>query len=199
MLTSIGNQFKRPSGLLGRVISLRMKKGNMLDYSKIINVLNIKENDQLFEIAYGHGKGIKQILSTNKCTLTGVDFSQLMFNEATRRNKIFIKQKRLELHYGDFLQFDMPTNKFDKIFCINVVYFWDDLILPFSKIREGLNEKGSFYIYMAHADFLNQLKFTKEGIFNKYSIEHVVEQLGHAGFSHIDYKLDRGYIISCQK
>ena len=195
----IGNQFKRPSGLLGRIISMKMKKFNMLAYSKIIDALNIKENDHLFEIGYGHGKGIKQIISNYNCKLTGIDFSELMFKEASAKNKKFIKQGKVDLYLGNFLTFDMPANKFDKIFCINVVYFWDDLLVPFSKIKEGLRKNGKFCFYMSHADLLNQLKFTKNDIFNKYSIEHVVEQLKSSGFSKVQYEFDNGYIVTCRK
>lgn len=199
MLSRIGKQFRHPSGILGRIISLLMKKGNMQSYDKILHELEIKDNDIIFEIGYGHGLGIKRILSNNNCYISGIDFSELMYKEATRRNKTFIDDKKLELSLGDFLNFKMKSDYYDKIFCINVVYFWDNLDNPFSKIRDSLKKDGVFCFSMAHRDTLNKLKYTKDNIFNKYTIEQVVDKLNLSGFEEIDYHLNKVYLIKCIK
>jgi len=54
MLKTITNQFKRPYGFLGKIISMMMKKGNSKAIARIISELEINENDRLFEIGYGH-------------------------------------------------------------------------------------------------------------------------------------------------
>lgn len=60
-------------------------------------------------------------------------------------------------------------------------------------------------MYMAHRDDLNKMRFSKEEIFNKYSIEQVVVELKKSGFKAIDYELEtdyrfeRGYFIKCRK
>lgn len=52
---------------------------------------------------------------------------------------------------------------------------------------------------MAHKDKLNKLKFTQD-IFNKYSIEQVVDKLEFTGFKEINYCLkDIGYLVKCRK
>lgn len=199
MLKTIGNQFKKPTGFLGKIISALMKKGNSFAYDTLLDILDIKDQDNLFEIGYGHGIGIERILSKYNCSISGIDFSELMYKEATKRNKRQIELNNVKLYFGDFLSFDFGELRFDKIFCINVIYFWDNLEKPFLTIRNGLKENGSFCFYMAHLDELNKLKFTKDGIFNKYSIENVVEKLRLAGFSKIDYQLGKGYFVKCEK
>ncbi len=200
MLTIIGNQFRKPSGFLGKIISRIMIKGNRSEYDKIIPELHITQNDRIMEIGYGHGAGVDRIASNYDCFVEGIDFSNLMFIEATRRNKKHIKNKKVVLYFGDLLTSEMKPNYYDKVFCLNVIYFWDKLEEPFSKIKAMLKEGGTLCMYMAHRDFLKKVKFTKDGIFNKYAIEEVVEKLGLAGFKDIGYQLDNvGYVIKGRK
>jgi len=199
MLRFIGKQFRKPTGVLGKIVSRIMIRGNSPLYDKIIPQLDIATNDQILEIGYGHGIGINRIASAFDCTLTGIDFSELMFREASRRNKKHVSQKKVELFLGDFLTSDMGSNKFDKIFCINVIYFWDKLDEPFIKVRQALKEGGLFCIFMVHMDYLQKMKFTKNDIFNRYSIDQVAECLTLAGFKDVVYSVDKGYIIKGRK
>jgi SAM-dependent methyltransferase len=200
MLRYIGNQFKKPSGLLGRIISQVMIKGNMCEYERIIPELEIRQNDQILEIGYGHGLGVDRISSIYDCYIAGIDFSELMYRQATKRNWKHIQNKKVELYFGDFLKSEIAQNQYDKVFCLNVIYFWDTLDEPFSRIKTVLKDGGLLRMFMAHRDFLNKVKFTKDGIFNKYSIDEVVDRLKFAGFAEITYNLENnGYIIKCKK
>jgi len=200
MLRLIGNQFKKPTGLLGKIISILMIKGNGPDYDIMIPELDIKKNDRILEIGYGHGLGVNRISSSYDCFVSGIDFSELMFKEATKRNEEHIKQKKVELNFGNFLEVEIKPAQYDKVFCVHVIYFWNNLSEPFSKIRTGLKEGGVFCIFMANIDFINKKKFTKDGIFNKYSIDQVVTELKRAGFEDITYNTNnKGYIIKCRK
>lgn len=199
MLRFIGNQFRKPTGLSGRIISFLMKKGNRSAYDKIIPALEIKQGNKILEIGYGHGIGIDMICKNNDCLVTGIDFSELMFNEAKSRNKRHLENNKLALNLGDYLDFKYTPESFDKIFFINVIYFWDNLETPFKKIHEELKQSGKLYIYMASRDDLKKLKFTTDDIFNKYTMDYVSEALERTGFKNIDYKFDNGYYITCEK
>jgi len=199
MLKFIGNQFKKPTGFWGKIISFMMKKGNRYAYEKIIKCLEIKQNEKILEIGYGHGIGIDKISSDFDCFITGIDFSELMYTEAQKRNKKHIGNRKVELYFGDFLNSQLELKNYDKVFCINVVYFWDNLENPFLKIKTGLKEGGTFCMYMAHRDDLKKLKFTIDEIFNKYTIEQVVSTLESLGFKDINYTYDKGYLVKCKK
>jgi SAM-dependent methyltransferase len=200
MLGFIENQFKKPSGFFGIIISGLMKMGNKSIYDNVIPELEIKQHEKILEIGYGHGLGIYRIASAYDCFVTGIDFSELMFKEARKRNKRHIAGNKVALHYGDFINYELGINIFDKAFCINVIYFWDKLEKPFSKIKSELRSGGEFYIYMVNWDNLTQMKFKKDGVFNKYTIEQVAEELKSAGFININCKqLNNGYLIKCNK
>ncbi len=122
-----------------------------------------------------------------------------MFNEAKKRNSKFIENNRLELKYGAYQDINFVENTFSKIFFINVIYFWNDLELIFRKIYKDLNSNGTLYFYMAHPDDLNKLKFTDDSIFNKYTLDFVIDKLNSAGFENIEQVLNHGYYIKCKK
>jgi arsenite methyltransferase len=200
ILRKIGMQFKKPNGFLGKVISNLMIIGNRSAYENMIKYLTIKSNDKILEIGYGPGIGIGLISERyESCEIFGVDFSQLMHKRASKRNYKFIKNNRVHLMYGDFVENELSTTGFDKIFCINVVYFWDDLQKPFEKVNSLLKDGGTFCLYMAGKDELNKAKFTKDGIFNKYSIGQVVNALKSSGFHEIDHNFRKGYFIKAKK
>ena len=199
MLRFIGNQFRKPTGFFGKIVSRLMIKGNSPEYDKIIPVLEVNQEDNLLEIGYGHGVGIDRIASKYNCKISGIDFSELMFREASKRNKKHLDNKKVTLYLGDFLSSEIILNQYDTVFCLNVVYFWDKLDEPFIKIWRVLKEGGLFCMFMAHRDDLTKVKFAKDGIFNKFSIEQVIDHLKLAGFDSISYKFDGGYYITCRK
>jgi ubiquinone/menaquinone biosynthesis C-methylase UbiE len=195
----IASQFKRPAGLFGIWSSNLMKKSNKSNYATLLKRLNLQPQDKLLEIGYGPGEGIHLIAGMcETCTVDGIDFSSLMYKRATKYNKTYINKSSVRLQYGDFLKESFADNFYHKIFCLNVIYFWNDLKEPFEKVFSLLMQGGSFHIYMAHKTALIQMK-APDSIFNKYSIEQVVEALKSAGFEDIEYISDKGYYIKAKK
>ena len=195
----IGGQFKKPSGLFGIFTSNIMIKGNLSRYSLLIKDLDIQPLDKILEIGYGPGVGIELIAEAcNSCTIHGIDFSKLMYKRATKRNKKHIESNKVLLKYGDILDNQTDKDNYDKIFCLNVVYFWDDLQKPFKKIVSLLKNSGAFYIYMATKEMLMEKK-APDGVFNKYSIEQIEEALRLAGFNDVTYYFDKGFYIKAKR
>jgi ubiquinone/menaquinone biosynthesis C-methylase UbiE len=195
----IGQQFKRPSGWFGRFSSRIMIKGNRNKYETLIKEMDIRPDDKLLEIGYGPGIGIDMISKLCKtCTIHGVDFSKLMYNEAKKFNKSSIEIGKVQLQYGDFLKLGIAEDQYDKIFCLNVIYFWDELKIPFEKTLSLLKTNGIFFIFMADANMLKEKK-APDSIFNKYSIEQAIEALKSAGFAGIEYHFNMGYYIKAKK
>jgi ubiquinone/menaquinone biosynthesis C-methylase UbiE len=196
MRKKIASQFRKPGGILGKIISFLMVKLNRTAIEKLIKTLSIKDGDRLFEIGYGPGVAANIILSGfRSCCIIGIDFSELMYKKASKRNRQFIEQKRMNLLFGDFLETDINAKDFDIVYCANVVYFWDNIQKPFEKIKSLLKSGGVFCFYMASADDLNKIKFTQGEIFNKHSINQVLDALKQSGFGQIDHYYDKGYFI----
>jgi ubiquinone/menaquinone biosynthesis C-methylase UbiE len=195
----IASQFKRPTGLLGIWASNVMIKGNEKCYNKLIKDLDLQPHDKLLEIGYGPGRGIHTIAELcPTCTIHGIDFSPLMFTTASKHNKANIEKGSVLLHRGDFLKLGLADNDYDKVFCLNVVYFWNDLREPFAKIFSVLKNSGSFHIYMADKDTLMKKK-APDSVFNKYSMEQVADALEAAGFTAVEHTVEKGYYVKAKK
>jgi ubiquinone/menaquinone biosynthesis C-methylase UbiE len=198
MFELLGKQLRKPSGYWGKLVAKMMDKRNKKFYKEIINILNVKNGDKVLEIGYGSGMGIQLLANTKvDCKIHGIDFSELMFNEASKRNKILIESGILHLRFGDLLTSDFNNEKYDKVFCVNVIYFWNDLQLVFKKINSILNDSAVFCIFMTHEKEFQHQKFAVD--FFKYTIETVVEELRKSGFSDVNYTFEKGYFISAIK
>jgi len=195
----IASQFKKPRGLFGIFTSNMMIKGNQKNYDRLILDLNVQPYNKILEIGFGPGIGIRMITeSCPTCTVHGIDFSKLMYQKASKYNDEFISAARVKLYRADFLKDSVLSNDYDKIFCLNVVYFWNELKTPFEKVWSLLKNGGSFHIYMADKKFLIDKK-TPDSVFNKYSIEQVVEALQSAGFQNVNYYTEKGLHIKATK
>ena len=151
----IASQFKKPRGLFGIFTSNMMIKGNQKNYDRLLKDLKVEPHNKILEIGYGPGIGIRVISeSCPTCSIHGIDFSKLMFKKASSYNQPFIDEGRAKLYCGDFLKDSRLDNDYDKIFCLNVIYFWNELKTPFEKVWLLLKKGGSFHMYMADKKFL---------------------------------------------
>jgi ubiquinone/menaquinone biosynthesis C-methylase UbiE len=193
------SQFKKPAGLFGVFTSNLMVKGNQKNYERLIKDLDLQPHSKLLEIGYGPGIGIRMIAEIcSTCTIHGIDFSKLIYKRASMYNKQYIDAGRVQLQYGDFLKLPITYNDYDSIFCLNVVYFWNELEAPFVKVLSLLKKGGSFHIFMVDRAYLLEKK-APDSVFNKYSIEEVVETLKTAGFIMVEHYGEKGHYIKAKK
>lgn len=198
MFKALGKQLRKPSGLFGRLVSIMMEKRNRAFYEKILKELDLKSGDKIYEIGYGPGLGINLMANkTIDCSVYGIDFSELMYIKASKRNKKFIDTGIVNLRCGDFVTSDIDHEKYDKIFCVNVIYFWSDLTKVFEKIYAMLRDGGVYMIFMIPGKEFEKLKFAED--FFKYPVEKVESELKKVGFKCVEYKLDKGYYIKSIK
>jgi SAM-dependent methyltransferase len=191
-MRDIADQYRKPTGLIGRWIARRIERLNLPKYPKLVNGLNITDTDYILEIGFGSGLALKLIGERNPhCQLEGIDFSELMVDKATKINKKLIITGRLKLFLGDFLSTDLPRSGYSKVFCINVIYFWETLGIPFQKIFNLLQEGGIFGIYMTRSEDIIKVDYARSPIFHKYSEEEVTAQLQAVGFSDINVVHDK--------
>jgi cyclopropane fatty-acyl-phospholipid synthase-like methyltransferase len=159
----------------------------------------VQPGEKLLEIGYGPGTGINKIAERcSTCTIHGIDFSPLMYKRASKYNQSFIDKGNMVLQLGDFLSTTIVSNDYDKIFCLNVVYFWNELKQPFEKVLSLLKKGGAFHIYMADRSTLIEKK-APDSVFNKYSIEQIDEALKSAGFRNVEHYSEKGYYIKAKK
>ena len=182
----VAKQFRKPSGPLGHFAARFMEKNNLAYYGRVVELLEIQDTDRVLEVGCGAGLAIKLLLTQNAgCRVWGLDFSRLMLKKAQKNNREALAQGRVQLFAGDFSTHDFGAQKFNKIFLINVIYFWENLGPNLSKLHELLEPHGRVAIYMSSPERLNTIPFAVNGVFNKRPAETVMAELKNAGFSRV--------------
>jgi SAM-dependent methyltransferase len=180
----IARQFRRPSGLLGMWASSFMLKGNGPAIEWTIEQCGIKPDDTVLEIGFGPGVGLERcsrLVSTGR--IMGLDFSKDMLVKASRRNKTLIKHGLMKLHCGDCKPTPFSSGSVDKVFAVNVVYFWHQPRDEFSEIVRILKPGGRMVLYLADKGALDAIPFTHGTVFRKYAPEELVALAISCGFS----------------
>jgi len=179
----LAQQFKQPSGLLGRLIGFLFRINREgIDWT--INLLEIQPTDHVLEIGFGPGYGIQRAASlATQGRVAGVDFSQTMLKQATDRNAVAIDVGLVELCLGDATALLYPENTFHKAFATNVIYFWKDPLAYLRELHRVLKPGGRVALYViAKEDLLKFKLVIQTGVYQLYTGEDLVRLLTQAGF-----------------
>ncbi|HWP93914.1 MAG TPA: class I SAM-dependent methyltransferase [Thermodesulfobacteriota bacterium] len=120
-------QFGQPRGFWGSLAGVIMAYTNRERNRWVISLLDIKRSNRVLEIGFGPGLAIELISKTAlDGFIAGIDHSEVMIRQASKRNAEAIRVGRVDLRLGsvsNFPQFDEP---FDRIISINSIQFWDN-------------------------------------------------------------------------
>lgn len=200
-LNLFAKQLRKPNGLFGKFVAKKMQDGNKIVYEWVLPQIDFNKAESVIEIGYGTGLVINKIANDyNNINCFGIDFSKVMYDKAIKLNSGFINSGKMKLEYGDFLNYNSPVNV-DIIFCINVIYFWNELNPYLNKIHSLLKPGGSAYIYMADPETLLKLKVGYTDTFNKHNLPDVISKLNESKFSHVEHKTEslHGMVGHCIK
>lgn len=178
----LAQQFRQPAGLLGRLAGFFFRI-NLEGIDWTISLLEIQPTDHVLEIGFGPGHGIQQVARlAPQGRVAGVDFSETMLQQASRRNAATIAAGQVELRLGDTSTLPYPDNSFHKVFATNVVYFWKDPQANLQEIRRVMKPGGRLALYVIGKEDLQKFKVTQTGVYHLYSGEDLTELLTQAGF-----------------
>ncbi len=182
----MAKQLRRPSGAMGGKIGNMMNKANEFLYDFTLDVMQPSSNQSILEIGFGNGKFFDKIFTKAEgLKVTGLDFSETMYNTAKGNNKASVEGGKLSLHFGSSHQMPLPDNSFDKIFCINVIYFWDEPKLHLQELYRVLKPGGRFYATVRTKESMLKMPFTKYG-FTFYDREKWKGQLADARLTFVE-------------
>jgi ubiquinone/menaquinone biosynthesis C-methylase UbiE len=133
LLGSFLAQFGRPSGPLGRLAGHLMARVDA-DDRWVVELLDIQPHDRVLDIGFGPGLTISLIAERSRSAfIAGVDPSDVMLRQATRRNRAALKQGRLDLRIGSVSDLPYPDQHFTKACTVHTLYFWPS-------VEDGLRE-----------------------------------------------------------
>jgi ubiquinone/menaquinone biosynthesis C-methylase UbiE len=108
-----------------------------------ISLLGIKPDDRVLEVGFGPGIAIELAsrLAVDGCVV-GIDHSEVMLRQATRRNARAVRNRQVELHLGSVAELPRFAEPFDKVFTINSIHFWEEPLERLKELRRVLKPGG---------------------------------------------------------
>lgn len=170
----LNKQFQKPTGKLGRIVGLAMAIKNKDRANWTFKKLNFKPTDTILEVGYGSGIVIKKI--ANKLTsgkIYGVDFSEIMFSQASKRNKKHIENKKVKLELGTIWEPSFSDSSFEIIFGSNVHFFWDNPNKELGKLKSLLKPKGRLIFVFQPRWAKNETEIKEIAEKNKIEFEEI--------------------------
>lgn len=186
MLKKFFLQFGKPQGFLGRIAGRLMATTGIRQNQWTLSLLQIEKTDHVLEI--GFGPGIATELVSNVIQngfYLGIDYSDVMLQQATKRNKQAIQEGRVQLKLADVNQLPVLDQTFDKVFSVNSIIFWKDPVSSLKTIRKMMKPNAQIALTVLP--------------YNKGATKEKVKKLGHdiqhhlklAGFSDLQMELTK--------
>ena len=149
MLKSIFSQFGHPSGFLGEVVGWIMAQNNQERNQWSVPLLGLRAQDRVLEIGFGPGLAIQEMARhVRNGQITGIDISNVMLRQASRRNAKAIRAGRVELRRASVESLPHPDTAFDKAFSSNTFQFWPDQVKNLQEVRRVLKTDGTLAIVL---------------------------------------------------
>jgi len=183
------SQLRKPGFLFGKKVGEQMNKANAYLYKITLNEMKIRDGNRILEIGFGNGKTFSEIFAkANNIEVSGLDYSAEMVKEAKSFNKKLIEAGKLKLEAGSSSSIPFTDNYFDKTFCINVVYFWDEPAQHLNEVLRVLKPNGRFYATIRSKQSMHDAPFTKYGFNIRESAEwkSILEQTGFSNITITD-------------
>jgi SAM-dependent methyltransferase len=181
----IGQQFGKPSGIVGRLIGWLMAVSNKELSAWTVEKINARGTDRILEVGYGPGVALSQVADQlTMGMIAGVDHSETMYRMAQKRNFRHITRKKAFLRCGTIDDLGYPRMYFDTIYGANVHFFWKHPVKEFTKLRRLLKADGKLLIIF-------QPRWSKTAGEIREMANTCRVQLEQAGFSSVKVELKR--------
>ncbi len=179
---TVAAQLRQPSGFLGVAVGKKMNQSNALLYHFVFEKMEIQPGESILEIGFGNGQFFPDLFSkAENLKISGLDFSKKMVGEAAQKNQKAIRDGNLILKFGASDQMPFADGSFDKVFCINVAYFWENPADHLAEILRVLKFGGKFYACLREKSSMEKMPFTEFG-FTKYEANDWAAVLEKSGF-----------------
>jgi SAM-dependent methyltransferase len=175
-------QFGCPTGfwgdVAGKIMACTPSNHDRLQWT--LSLLDLQPDDRLLEIGFGPGFAIEQ---ASKIVLegfiAGIDHSDVMVRQASKRNARAIRDGRVVLQLGSAFKPPKFRESFNKIFTINSIHFWEQPIECLRKLRQLLIPGGLIAVTLQPRS-----RRATDAMTNKIGQE-IAMKLKMAGFSQV--------------
>ena len=133
----------KPEGEVGRAVGEMLNRINANITSAVYQRLMLRDNDRVLEIGFGNGRLLPALMAlADNITYVGLDRAKTMVTEATSHNAEFVASARASFRLGSAEAIDCKDESFDRVFAVNVVYFWPEPVRALAEMRRVLRPGG---------------------------------------------------------
>lgn len=196
----IARQFSKPSGLGGKIVSAVMNRQNRPMYEETERLLYLSASDNVLDIGCGNGYVLNLLASRYSCVFNGIDISESMLKDASRRNQRYLKDGKMCFSCQNAKSMSFANASFDKAYTINTVYFWDNLESVMTEIYRVMKPGGLFINIIYSNETLDRFSHTQFG-YKRFSVGQIKNASERAGFTVAITTIIHGaaYCVLCKK
>ncbi len=182
----LASQVRQPRGIIGKIVGRGMARQNKESNDWTISLLNVQAEDHVLEVGFGPGAAIKSVSQmASKGFVAGIDFSGTMVQQASKLNQSEIKSGRVELKIADVSSIPYDGDSFDKIFAVNVIYLWPDLLSTMKELKRVMKPGGILALYAASLKMVEKMGLRQSPLFTIHKTDDITKALEKAGFAKV--------------
>jgi SAM-dependent methyltransferase len=187
MARHLGN----PQGEIGVAVGLRINQTNGNITSETYRRLELVAGMDAMEIGPANGHLLPELLQqAPNLHYVGIDISATMVGEACRFNADRVASGQATFHLASADRIPAAGASFDRVFAVNVIYFWPDAIGPLREIRRVLRPSGfSLIAAVTPETMTGNSVFSLENGFHLRDADTLVALHKEAGFSRVSVDL----------
>jgi ubiquinone/menaquinone biosynthesis C-methylase UbiE len=130
----------------------------------LVELLDVQPEDRVLEVGFGPGVAIELIAArATRGLVAGVDPSDVMVRQASKRNLQAVEAGRVQLRQGTVLELPFPDSSFSKALALHSIYFWPSLEQGLRELYRVLAPGGRLAIgvrmYQPHAGRLTPSRY----------------------------------------
>ena len=179
----IALQARHAHGFLGRIVAAIMAAETRVQNECAIEALGVAPADRVLDLGCGPGRSLALLASRAKRGhVTGVDPSGLMVRIARRRNRYLIDSRRVSIVNAVGHALPFADGALDKVLCVHVIYFWDDLAENLREIARVLRPGGRLALVFRSSAHEVAVGAFPEDLYRFRDLRQIADALSIEGF-----------------
>jgi ubiquinone/menaquinone biosynthesis C-methylase UbiE len=139
----MASQLGKPEGETGRAVGEMLNRVNANITAETYQRLMLREGHHVLEVGFGNGRLLPALLAlADDVTYVGLDRAETMVAEAAAFNAEFVAAGRASFRLGSAEAIPCDDASFDRVFAVNVIYFWPEPVRALTEMRRVLRHGG---------------------------------------------------------
>jgi ubiquinone/menaquinone biosynthesis C-methylase UbiE len=133
----------KPDGESGHAVGEMLNRANAGVTAAVYQSLHLQPKEHVPEIGFANGRLLPTLMAcADQLTYAGIDIAETMVAAANAFNADLIAAGRASFQLASAEALPFADRSFDKVFAVNVIYFWPEPIRPLAEMRRVLHPGG---------------------------------------------------------